>query len=154
VPFLGRIPIIGLAFKTRAADHNKTNLMIFIRPKILRDGVQASYETDAKYQYIMEEQKKTNGGREILPLLPGPKPKLPPAPPAPQTEDALETDPRVQQEIDRKKRLQEERRKQQEQQNQAAPPAESQGAPAPQASPAPTPPADLPPPGAQTPPRQ
>jgi general secretion pathway protein D len=156
VPFLGRIPIIGLAFKTRSADASKTNLMIFIRPKILRDGVQASYETDAKYNYILDEQRKSNGGREILPLLPGPKPKLPPAPPAPQGDDATETDPRVQQEIDRRKQREEQRRKQQQEQNQGSPPAESQpqGAPAPQASPAPTPPADSPPQGAQTPPRQ
>ena len=154
VPFLGRIPIIGLAFKTRSADSGKTNLMIFIRPKILRDGVQTSFETDAKYNYILDEQRKTNGGREILPLLPGPKPSLPPAPPAPQGEDATETDPRVQQEVDRRKQRQQEREKQQQQQNQA-PPSESQpqGAPAPQASPSPTPRADSPPQGAQTPPK-
>ena len=148
VPFLGRIPLIGLAFKTRNADRIKSNLMIFIRPKILRDGVQASYETDAKYNYIIEEQKKTDT-RELLPLLPGPKPKLPPPPPPPSGAEATETDPRVQQEIERRKRLKEDAQKEQSQG------AQPQGAPAPQATPAPTdpPPADSPPPGAQTPPK-
>jgi Flp pilus assembly secretin CpaC len=38
VPFLGRIPIVGEAFRTRSAKKNKTNLMVFIQPRILRDG--------------------------------------------------------------------------------------------------------------------
>ena len=82
VPFLGRIPIIGLAFKTRNTQATKNNLMIFIRPKILRDGVEASFETDAKYNYMRDQQAKFNK-RELLPLMPGvEKPKLPPPPAA------------------------------------------------------------------------
>jgi general secretion pathway protein D len=83
VPYLGRIPIIGLAFKTRNALARKTNLMIFIRPKILRDGTQTAIETNSKYNYMREEQRKANH-RELLPLLPGvAKPKLPEPPPVP-----------------------------------------------------------------------
>ena len=83
VPFLGSIPIIGLAFKTRQAHDTKNNLMIFIRPKILRDDTQAAYETDSKYNYMMDSQSVYNK-REILPLLPSAgKPKLPAAPPLP-----------------------------------------------------------------------
>ena len=83
VPFLGRIPILGLAFKTRTADSQKTNLMVFIRPKILRDGVQTAIETNQKYNYMREEQEKAKG-REPLPLLPrSGKPQLPPLPPPP-----------------------------------------------------------------------
>jgi general secretion pathway protein D len=83
VPFLGRIPIVGLAFKTRNSTNNKTNLMFFIRPKIIRDGVDAAIETDSKYRFIREQQRKT-GGRELVPLLPGVKaPILPPLPPPP-----------------------------------------------------------------------
>ena len=143
VPFLGRIPIIGLAFKTRNADANKTNLMVFIRPKILRDGAEASFETDAKYRYMIDQQKKASYG-EILPLLPGvERPKLPPPPPPPTGPEAKETDPRVQQELDRRKARAEEAQKQQ--QGQAAP---TQPAPAPQAAPAPRP-EDAPPPQPQ-----
>jgi len=97
VPFLGRIPIIGLAFKTRNSDSRKSNLMVFIRPKILRDGVQAAFETDAKYRYMQEQQKSFNKG-ELLPLLPkSTRPKLDAPPPLPPAGTG-EVDPRVQQE--------------------------------------------------------
>ena len=52
MPYLGRIPVIGELFKTRSRKREKTNLMVFIRPKILRDGVATAIETDAKYNYI------------------------------------------------------------------------------------------------------
>jgi general secretion pathway protein D len=52
VPFLGSIPILGELFKTRSVDKVKTNLMVFIRPRILRDGVDAAIESNAKYNYI------------------------------------------------------------------------------------------------------
>src|SRR6202008_2400119 len=42
VPLLGSIPIIGNLFRTRAAEGKKTNLMMFIRPKIMRNPVQAA----------------------------------------------------------------------------------------------------------------
>ncbi len=43
VPYLGRIPIIGELFKTRSRRRDKSNLMVFIRPKILRDGAATAY---------------------------------------------------------------------------------------------------------------
>ena len=96
VPFLGRIPLIGELFKVRQASKVKTNLMVFIQPKILRDGVQASFETNAKYNYIRGEQQRMGPKFEVLPMLPGQKksvlpPLPPPAPkpePAPQQESA------------------------------------------------------------------
>jgi general secretion pathway protein D len=83
VPYLGRIPLIGLAFKTRNAQARKTNLMIFIRPKILRDATDTAIETNAKYNYMRDEQRKASR-KELLPMLPGvAKPKLPEPPPVP-----------------------------------------------------------------------
>jgi general secretion pathway protein D len=83
VPFLGNIPLLGLAFKTRDRSSTKSNLMIFIRPKILRDGVQTALATGAKYNYMIEEQRKADQ-RELLPLLPGVKsPRLQPLPAEP-----------------------------------------------------------------------
>jgi general secretion pathway protein D len=80
---LGSIPIIGLAFKTRSNTVEKNNLMIFLRPKILRDQAQAAYETDLKYNY-MQDQQKTFDHREVPPLIIGEhQPRLPPLPPAP-----------------------------------------------------------------------
>jgi general secretion pathway protein D len=71
VPYLGNIPIIGLLFKTRNATSTKNNLIMFIRPKILRDQSQAAYETDLKYNYMIDQEKKINSQKEMLPLLPG-----------------------------------------------------------------------------------
>ncbi len=80
VPLLGSIPFIGEAFRTRSAKREKSNLMVFIRPKILRDGVHTSIETNSKYNAIRNEQRIQNAsGFDALPLLPGtPKPMLPP----------------------------------------------------------------------------
>jgi general secretion pathway protein D len=89
VPYLGRIPIIGELFKTRSHKRDKSNLMVFIRPKILSDGVQTAFETDAKYNFIREQQRKAglNPG-EILPLIPFTKePVLPPLPPPEAAKD-------------------------------------------------------------------
>lgn len=88
VPYLGNIPLIGLLFKTRNASATKNNLIIFIRPKILRNETQAAFETDLKYNYMMDQEQKLNE-REAVPLLPGvsrgklPPAPLPPPPPAP-----------------------------------------------------------------------
>jgi general secretion pathway protein D len=83
VPFLGNIPIIGYLFKTRNEQSTKNNLMIFIRPKILRDAAQAAYETDLKYNYMLEQEKQVDKiGREAVPMLPGvSRGTLPPLPP-------------------------------------------------------------------------
>jgi general secretion pathway protein D len=70
VPYLGNIPILGLLFKTRNATSTKNNLIMFIRPKILRDQAQAAYETDLKYNYMRDQQRSLDQ-REVLPLLPG-----------------------------------------------------------------------------------
>jgi general secretion pathway protein D len=56
VPILGSIPWIGALFRARSTDLTKTNLMIFIKPTILRDSVSASYETNVKYNYIRNQQ--------------------------------------------------------------------------------------------------
>lgn len=76
VPILGSIPVLGALFRTQRTDAVKTNLMVFIRPKILRDSVQAAIETDAKYNAIRDIQRRSpNYGylkskeRPVLPPL-------------------------------------------------------------------------------------
>jgi len=77
VPILGSVPIIGELFKTRSGQTEKRNLMVFIRPTILRDGVQAAIETNAKYNVLRDQQLRRNNGR--VTLLPGERqPTLPP----------------------------------------------------------------------------
>lgn len=56
VPILGSIPLLGNLFRSRSTNKTKTNLMVFIRPRILRDGVQTAIETNSKYNYIREQQ--------------------------------------------------------------------------------------------------
>src|SRR5207302_571389 len=88
VPYLGNIPLLGLLFKTRNATSTKNNLIMFIRPQILRDAAQAAFETDLKYNYMQDQQKSLNR-REALPLLPGVsrgKLDAPPTPPPPAPE--------------------------------------------------------------------
>lgn len=84
VPFLGRIPLIGELFRTRTGQRTKTNLMVFIKPRILRDGTQSAFETNSKYNYMREEMQKSRPRAELLPILPGQKPLvLPELPPQP-----------------------------------------------------------------------
>jgi general secretion pathway protein D len=76
VPFLGSIPVLGELFKTRSVNKVKTNLMVFIRPRILRDGTDAAIESNAKYNYIRGQQLDRNSGR--VPLMPNERqPTLP-----------------------------------------------------------------------------
>ncbi|MDP2325965.1 MAG: type II secretion system secretin GspD [Gammaproteobacteria bacterium] len=56
VPLLGRIPLVGALFRSDNTTKEKTNLMVFIKPTILRDNVQATFETNAKYSYIRDQQ--------------------------------------------------------------------------------------------------
>ena len=54
VPILGSIPLLGALFRSRSVDKVKTNLMVFIRPTILRDGTEATNATHAKYNYTRD----------------------------------------------------------------------------------------------------
>ena len=68
VPVLGRIPIIGNLFRSRKTDKVKTNLLVFIRAKILRDAAQMSVETNAKYNSIREIlQGQREAGVALMP---------------------------------------------------------------------------------------
>jgi general secretion pathway protein D len=67
VPFLGAIPGLGNLFKTRSSSKDKTNLMVFLRPKILVNAEQMATETDAKYNYIRSLQKAQNGKVTLMP---------------------------------------------------------------------------------------
>lgn len=82
VPFLGRIPVVGEAFRTRSAKKTKTNLMVFIQPRILRDGLDTTIETNQKYNYIRDQQLRLGPQREVLPMLPGERRAILPAIPA------------------------------------------------------------------------
>lgn len=56
VPLLGDIPFLGNLFKSQTKSRDKTNLMVFLRPYILRDGKAANQLTGDRYEYIRNEQ--------------------------------------------------------------------------------------------------
>jgi general secretion pathway protein D len=72
VPILSRIPVLGAAFRNRSTTVTKRNLMVFIRPKIIRDGTDAAVETNAKYNYIRDIQLGRDDNVQLLPRLPRP----------------------------------------------------------------------------------
>ena len=84
VPLLGRIPVIGALFRTRNTQKTKTNLMVFIRPRVLRTAEQAAIETNAKYNYLRNLQLDNEGKVKLMPGAQ--RPRLPPlvGPTAPQ----------------------------------------------------------------------
>ncbi|HWW19384.1 MAG TPA: type II secretion system secretin GspD [Steroidobacteraceae bacterium] len=70
VPILGSIPILGELFRTRNTSKTKTNFLIFLQPHILRSDEQASEETDAKFNYIRDQQTILNRDKKIIPFQP------------------------------------------------------------------------------------
>ncbi|MFN2328164.1 MAG: type II secretion system secretin GspD [Chromatocurvus sp.] len=56
VPLLGDIPLLGRLFRNESAQVVKTNLLIFIRPTIIRDDGRMNDATGEKYRYIRDQQ--------------------------------------------------------------------------------------------------
>ncbi|EKF9636952.1 type II secretion system secretin GspD [Vibrio cholerae] len=56
VPLLGDIPLLGQLFRSTSSQVEKKNLMVFIKPTIIRDGMTADGITQRKYNYIRAEQ--------------------------------------------------------------------------------------------------
>jgi general secretion pathway protein D len=69
VPGLGAIPIIGNLFKSRSGSRQKKNLIVFIRPKILRDANQTEATSVEKYNEVRGEERTLHKGH--ITLLPG-----------------------------------------------------------------------------------
>lgn len=61
VPLLGDIPVAGNLFKSTKRSRDRRNLMVFIRPTILRDRESASAATRKKMDYIKAREMLTSG---------------------------------------------------------------------------------------------
>src|SRR5882724_317193 len=80
VPGLGSIPLIGNLFKSRSGSRQKKNLLVFIRPKILRDANATESTSEIQYNDLRQNQKSLNNGHIML--LPHEKqPAVQPLPP-------------------------------------------------------------------------
>jgi len=92
VPLFGDIPLLGAAFRYDARHRVKTNLMIFIKPTVLRTSADGRDITSERYEYLMGEQIRQappprifwgDQGQPTLPpqgMLPG-TPSADPTPP-------------------------------------------------------------------------
>jgi general secretion pathway protein D len=56
MPILGDIPLVGKLFGSSGTKRGKTNLMVFIRPTILKDDVQIENLTRQRYEFMREQQ--------------------------------------------------------------------------------------------------
>lgn len=76
VPVLGSIPVLGHLFRSQSASKRKTNLLIFLRPTIIRTNEVLTGATAEKYRTIRNEQLEFQRARGILtskrdvPMLP------------------------------------------------------------------------------------
>jgi general secretion pathway protein D len=76
VPVLGDMPILGSLFRYRSRSHSKTNLMIFLRPTLVRDSQRADAFTGERYDYVLGEQGRSKPRNDAVlpdmenPLLP------------------------------------------------------------------------------------
>ncbi|MEL0210448.1 MAG: type II secretion system protein GspD, partial [Novosphingobium sp.] len=64
VPLLGDIPVLGEVFKSRARSRVKTNLMVFIRPTIMRNAADRQALAARRYGVIRNAQVQFNAKQE------------------------------------------------------------------------------------------
>jgi general secretion pathway protein D len=64
IPLLSDIPLLGELFKSRSRTRSKTNLMVFIRPTILRNREDNAALTARRYGYVRDFQLQRNPGEE------------------------------------------------------------------------------------------
>jgi general secretion pathway protein D len=64
IPLLSDIPLIGELFKSRSRSRTKTNLMVFIRPRILRSRADNAAMTAQRYAIVRNEQLRRNPDSE------------------------------------------------------------------------------------------
>ncbi len=76
VPLLSDIPLLGALFKYRSIDKTKQNLMLFIRPSVLRKREDGDYYTRRKYDAVRQAQIDAATGAG--PLLGSRRPVLAP----------------------------------------------------------------------------
>jgi general secretion pathway protein D len=84
VPLFGDIPVIGWLFKSESRSRTKKNLMVFLRPVVVRDAAASDALSNNRYQQMMGLQQNAqpgfnpvlgSGNSPVLPPAPVPKPK-------------------------------------------------------------------------------
>ena len=88
VPALGDIPVLGWLFKSESRTRTKKNLMVFLRPVVMRDAAASDTLSNNRYQQMMGLQQTAQPGFNPI-LGSGNAPVLPP-PPAPKPKEAAQ----------------------------------------------------------------
>jgi general secretion pathway protein D len=76
VPGLGDIPILGNLFKYQTRKHSKKNLMVFLRPTVIRNSEQSANVVADRYDYIRNAEVSGQPSQTVLlpemiaPILP------------------------------------------------------------------------------------
>lgn len=92
VPLLGDIPYMGRLFRSDQTTRKKRNLVIFIRPTIIRDAHVASSLSRQKYNYIHARQLLSGSTNNLAPLATPPNlPKWEDNQPKPPTIEELDS---------------------------------------------------------------
>ena len=87
VPGLGDVPVLGNLFKSESRSRRKTNLMVFLRPVVVRDGASTNALSMDRYDLMRTNQQNAQPANSSLvpvnesPILPVPAPLTPPVPP-------------------------------------------------------------------------
>jgi general secretion pathway protein D len=77
VPGLSKLPVVGNLFKYRTRSRAKTNLMVFLRPTVIRTNEQSVDISGDRYNYMRDEQ--TGHQPQAATILPDlGAPQLPP----------------------------------------------------------------------------
>ncbi|WP_294195827.1 type II secretion system secretin GspD [uncultured Sphingomonas sp.] len=84
IPLLGDIPLLGNLFKSKAKTRAKSNLMIFIRPTVIRSAEENRRVTERRYGYLRLQQGLQDPAAEpsideLVRDYMGATPPLPPA---------------------------------------------------------------------------
>lgn len=78
VPVLGDIPVLGYLFRSNSKKVSRRNLMLFIRPSIIRDRDQYRHASADKYHAFNQEQVQQRGHQDNPATLNNDVLKLPP----------------------------------------------------------------------------
>jgi len=92
VPLLGDLPLLGNLFRSESRERKRTNLMVFLRPIVMRDAESVGRFSQDRYDQIRGQQQSAQPPRSyvvpinespVLPMMPDRKSPLAPAmPPA------------------------------------------------------------------------
>ena len=79
LPGLGDLPVVGRLFKSETRNRRKTNLMVFLRPVVVRDAQQTESLSMDRYDLMRSRQQGTQPQPNRLLPIEG-APALPAAP--------------------------------------------------------------------------